>query len=139
MDKQRISSRLAKYAINPVTRLVAGYVPWWALVETRGRKTGRPRRTPVGNGLEGDTFWIVSEHGRKAGYVRNLETDPRVRVRVNRRWRTGVAHVLPDDDIRARQASMRRFNAALVRAMGTDPTTIRIDLDPDRPPRPRSA
>ncbi len=129
MDKQRVGGILAKYVINPVVKLVAGYVPFWSLLETTGRKTGEPRRTPVGNGLIDDTFWIVAEHGRKAHYVKNIEANPRVRVRVRGRWRTGTAHLMPDDDTRARQARLRRFNAALVRAAGTDLMTIRIDLD----------
>jgi len=53
-----------------------------------------------------------------------------VRVRVRRRWRSGVAHVLADDDTRARQQGMPRIHAATVRAMGTELVTVRIDLDP---------
>ena len=130
MTKRAFSTALARYVVNPVVKTVAGYVPFWALLETTGRKSGLPRRTPVGNGLEGNTFWIVAEHGRKAGYVRNIEANPRVRIRVGRRWRTGVAHLLPEDDARARQRSMRPFNAAFVRLMGTDLLTVRVDLDP---------
>lgn len=63
-------------------------LPMFALLETTGRKTGMPRQNPVINGLDGDQFWIVAEHGRNAHYVRNLEADPRVRVKVGRRWRT---------------------------------------------------
>lgn len=129
MDKRRISRAVAKYLVNPVVRRVAGYVPWWALLETTGRKTGLPRRNPVGNGLDGDTFWIVSEHGRAAAYVKNIEADPKVRLRVGGRWRTGVAHVLDGDDARERQRSLRAVNAAVVRLMGTDLLTIRVDLD----------
>jgi deazaflavin-dependent oxidoreductase (nitroreductase family) len=77
-----------------------------------------------------NTFWIVAEHGRRSAYVRNIEASPRVRVRIGRRWRTGVASVLGEDDPRARQRHMSRLNAATVRAMGTDLLTIRIDLDP---------
>ena len=130
MDKRRVSRALGKYVINPAVGLVAGYVPWWALLETTGRKTGRPRRNPVGNGLDGDTFWIVAEHGHKAGYVRNINVNPRVRIRVAGRWRTGVAHVLEHDDARARQRTLRSINAAVVRLMGTDLLTVRVDLDP---------
>ncbi len=130
MDKHRVSTALAKYGANPIVKLVAGYVPFWALLETTGRKSGLPRRNPVGNGLEGNTFWIVAEHGHRSHYVRNIESDPRVRVRVGRRWRTGTAHVLENDDPLARQKTMRRGNAALVRAAGTDLLTVRIDLDP---------
>jgi deazaflavin-dependent oxidoreductase (nitroreductase family) len=130
VNKYSFSSGVAKYLVNPITKTVAGYVPLWSLLETTGRKSGLPRRTPVGNGLEGDTFWIVAEHGRKASYVRNIQANPRVRVRVSRRWRTGTAHLMPEDDARARQRNMRRGNAALVKLMGTDLLTVRIDLDP---------
>jgi deazaflavin-dependent oxidoreductase (nitroreductase family) len=128
-SKLTVSKALAKYAVNPIVSVVAGYVPWWALLETTGRKSGLPRRNPVGNGLDGNTFWIVAEHGRGAGYVRNIQADPGVRLRVNRRWRTGVAHLLFDDDPRERQRQLPRFNTAVVRIMGTDLLTVRIDLD----------
>ena len=101
-----------------------------ALLETKGRVSGLARRVPVGNGLRGDTFWIVAEHGPASDYVRNIEADPRVRVKVGRRWRSGTAHLLPDDDVRARMRSLRRpVNDAAVRLMGSDPLTVRIDLD----------
>jgi hypothetical protein len=40
--------------------------PGYALLETIGRKTGKARRTPVGNARIGNQFWIVAEHGMKA-------------------------------------------------------------------------
>lgn len=130
MDKHRISTWLAKYIANPIVKRVAGYVPFWALLETTGRKSGKPRRNPVGNGLMGNTFWIVAEHGPRAQYVKNIKSNPRVRMRVGGKWRTGTAHLLPGDDVQARQQTLRRFNAALVRTAGTDLMTVRIDLDP---------
>ena len=51
-----------------------------ALIETTGRRSGKSRVTPVTNGLDGNVFWIVTEHGHKANYVRNIEANPRVRV-----------------------------------------------------------
>ncbi len=50
-------------------------------------------------------FWIVAKHGVKAGYVRNIADNPRVKLRegFRARWYTGTAHVLSDDDPRARQ------------------------------------
>lgn len=111
--------------------VVAGRVPWWALLETTGRKSGRRRMTPVGNGLRGDTFWIVSEHGRSSDYVANLVAQPRVRVFVGRRWRSGTARLVPDDDARARLRALPRLNSAVVGLIGSDLTTIRIDLDPE--------
>jgi deazaflavin-dependent oxidoreductase (nitroreductase family) len=131
--KARVVRSMQKYVANPPVRALfaLGLVPpTYALLETTGRRSGRPRRNPVGNGLDGDTFWIVAEHGRGADYVRNLEANPRVRVKVGRRWRTGTATVLPDDDPRARIDKLgRRVNGLMVRAMGTDLLTIRVDLD----------
>ena len=95
--------------------------------------------TPIGNGLVDGTFWIVSEHGRGAGYVRNIQNDPRVRVKLRQGakqgWRTGTAEVLFDDDPRERQRKVSRghpgraLNAFVVRTLGTDLLTVRIDLD----------
>jgi deazaflavin-dependent oxidoreductase (nitroreductase family) len=130
MDKRRITNAAAKYLANPIVERLAGHVPWWALLETAGRRTGKPRRNPVGNGLQGDTFWIVADHGHHADYVKNIKANPRVRVRVGGRWRSGTAHVLPDDDPLERQKQMRLVNAMIVRAVGTDLLTVRIDLDP---------
>ena len=134
LGKRRVTTALGKYVFNPLVRagVERGLLRGWAVLETTGRKTGKPRRTPVGNGLDGDTFWIVTEHGRRASYVRNIEADPRVRVNVRGRWRSGTAHPMPDDDPRERQRRIgSRLNAAAVRAMGTELLTVRIDLEPD--------
>jgi hypothetical protein len=65
--------------------------------------------------------------------VRNIEADPRVRVKVGRRWHEGAAHVLPDDDPLERMRKLGRpANDSMVRLMGTEHLTIRIDLDPAR-------
>jgi deazaflavin-dependent oxidoreductase (nitroreductase family) len=129
--------RASKFAsvrlLNPLMRraLEAGLVPrWWALLETTGRTSGQPRRVPVGDGLRGQQFWIVAEHGRHADYVRNIERDPRVRVKARRRWRTGTAHILADDDPRARLRRLKRpVNDAGLRLMASEMLVIRIDLD----------
>jgi deazaflavin-dependent oxidoreductase (nitroreductase family) len=137
MDRRALKRRASKFAsvrlLNPVMRraLEAGVVPrGWALLETTGRRSGQPRRVPVGNGLRGEHFWIVAEHGRHADYVRNLERDPRVRVKVGRRWHEGTAHVLDDDDPRARLRWLRRpLNDAGLVAMASEMLVVRIDLD----------
>ena len=131
--KRTLSTLASTKLLNPLVRplLAHGMFPrTHALLETTGRKSKEPRRVPVGNGLRGDTFWIVAEHGRGADYVKNIEADPRVRVKVGRRWRAGTAHLLPEDDVRARMRELRRpVNDILVRVMGSDPLTVRIDLD----------
>lgn len=134
--KRRAVRLLQKYVVNPPVRglLMLGVLPpTHALLETTGRRSGKPRRNPVGNGLadDGRTFWIVAEHGRQASYVRNIEADPDVRVRVGRRWHEGRATLMPNDDPRARlKAIGRPVNGAMVRAAGTDLLTVRIDVRP---------
>jgi deazaflavin-dependent oxidoreductase (nitroreductase family) len=132
--KRRLVTAMQVKLLNPPMRALAahGLVPGIAVLETTGRKSGQPRRTPVSNGLERgtDTFWIVAEMGREAAYVRNIAADPRVRIRVRGRWRTGTAHPLDDEDPRARLGALSRVNAAGVRALGTDLLVIRVDLDP---------
>jgi hypothetical protein len=73
--KHQIVHALQKYLVNPPIKLLfaVGVVPpGYALLETRGRKTGKARRTPVGDARVGAQFWIVAEHGVKAGYVQNI-------------------------------------------------------------------
>jgi deazaflavin-dependent oxidoreductase (nitroreductase family) len=103
------------------------------ILETTGRRSGEPRRTPVGKALDGDTLWVVAEH-RRGGYVRNIEAHPRVRVRIGRRWRQGTARVLHDDDVRERAGRMpNRLNTRMVVLMASEPVTVRVDLDPAAP------
>src|SRR5215213_1493131 len=75
------TDRLQRSVINPLDKLAFALripPPGDALLETTGRRTGRPRVTPVCDGLQGDTFWIVAQDGRHADYVQNIEADPRV-------------------------------------------------------------
>src|SRR5687767_145990 len=133
MNKRRVSTFLSAKVFN---RLVLAAVraglptPSVVILETIGRRSGEPRRVPVSRLLEGDTLWIVTEHGRKAAYVRNIEANPRVRVRAGRRWRTGTAQVVSGVDWRALQRRLpSKLSSAAVRLMGTEHLTIRVDLD----------
>jgi deazaflavin-dependent oxidoreductase (nitroreductase family) len=139
VDKRRLVTGFQKYVANPVARAAnaLGLPVGVVTLETTGRRSGVPRRTPVGRALEGNTLWVVTEYGRKAAYVRNIEANPRVRVRIGRRWRDGTARLLTDDDPRERQRRMpNKLNSAVVRALGTEHITVRIDLDPDPDRRP---
>ncbi len=72
--KRAVVAPVQRRLVNPPVRFLLrlGVMPLGhALPETRGRAGGRTRTTPVGNGREGDTFWIVAEHGERAGHVRN--------------------------------------------------------------------
>ncbi|MEV6292360.1 nitroreductase/quinone reductase family protein [Streptomyces sp. NPDC004059] len=123
--KHRLVTAFQRHIANPLNRRL----PFQTLLETTGRSSGLPRQTPVGGRKVGDSFWLVSEFGYKSQYVRNIQADPRVRVRLAGRWHHGTAHLLPDDDPVARLRALPRFNSAAVRAFGTDLLTVRVDLE----------
>jgi deazaflavin-dependent oxidoreductase (nitroreductase family) len=140
--KHQIVHPLQKYFLNPPIKLLFALgvaPPGYALLETIGRKTGKPRSTPVGDGRVGREFWIVAEHGNKAAYIRNIAANPRVRVKLRdglrARWHMGTAHLLPEDDPLERQRWLAGHvpssaaNAGAVRFFGTQLLTVRIDLD----------
>ena len=145
-----ISSRRAKvllirvvqrYLLNPLFRLLllVGVNPYGLVIlETRGRVSGKIRRVPVGNGRKGDDFWIIAEHGSRAGWVHNVRHDPRVRIRLRvglrYRWLDGIATVRPDEDALARQRKiiawhpLRALNAINVRVFGADLLVVHVQL-----------
>lgn len=141
--KYRVVRPLQNALVNPLLNLswaLGTPPPGDALLETIGRETGEPRRTPICDGLAGKTFWLVSQHGRRSEWVRNIEANPRVRVatrsgwRVD--WRSGTAHIVDDDDPSERIRILSRGNLARGLCLRTSALvassllTIRIDLDP---------
>jgi deazaflavin-dependent oxidoreductase (nitroreductase family) len=130
--------------VNPLVKLAfrVGFPdPGDALLETIGRRTGEPRLTPVCDGLDGDTFWLLAQRGRASDWVRNIEMEPRVRVQLRSRrptrWRSGTAYILEDDDPHERQRMLergkpwRRLCLRTSAGQATDLLTVRVDLDPD--------
>ena len=118
-SKHRLLAPIQRSLVNPVVRTAWAIglgPPGDALLETTGRQTGRPRLTPISDCLESDTFWLVSQRGRRTDYVRNLESNPRVRVRVRRGLGThllaGTAHVMDGDDPTERRRHLLQGNAA---------------------------
>jgi deazaflavin-dependent oxidoreductase (nitroreductase family) len=130
--KRRAARFTTNRIVNPMVRRLhrIGITGGTALLETTGRKTHQPRQTPVGNGLRGNEFWIVTEHGRHSSYVKNIEANPRVRVKVGRTWFEGTAHILEDDDPVERLRWLKRpVNDTALRLVGTEHLVIRVDLD----------
>ena len=138
--KYRLIQPVEKFFVTPPVSLAwrLGFgPPGDALLETIDRRTGRTRHTPICDGLDGDTFWLVVQHGRRTDYVRNIEANPHVRVRNGSRaaWRTGIAYLLDDDDpnervrILGQNNPWRQLCQGASKAIGTDLLTVRIDLD----------
>ncbi len=112
--KTRIFHPVQKSVLNPLVRLafqVGLPDPGDALLETKGRRTGQLRLTPVCDGQDGDTFWLLSQRGRSADWVRNIEANPHVRI-------------LSQGNL------ARRFCICTSAAVATNLLTVRVDLDP---------
>ncbi len=125
--RRRARHRLFWRVVNPPTRLLAGFAPWWVLLETKGRRSAKPRITPLARGpVDDDALWLASVHGRRAAWVRNLEATPDVRVRLAGRWYHGRASVHDFDE-----ATASRFNVYArsgPRTLGIDPALVQIKL-----------
>jgi hypothetical protein len=101
-----------------------------------GGKRGSHDARQLAMGAAETSSDFVAEHGMKAGYVHNVERDPRVRMKLREglKWHTGTAHLLSDDDPRERQRWLATQlpssagNTRAVRLFGTQILTVRIDL-----------
>jgi deazaflavin-dependent oxidoreductase (nitroreductase family) len=135
--KRRWEILIGRHTANPLMRglFKLGITPpGMALVETVGRRSGAIRHTPVMCKRDGDELWLIAQHGAHAGWVRNFQDAPQVRVRLSRTWHSGTAELLPDDDVKARirtfadSAVGRAVTAASFRALESQPVSVRIQL-----------
>jgi deazaflavin-dependent oxidoreductase (nitroreductase family) len=136
--KFRFERQVGRRVVNPLVAALERAGIRSALVvelETTGRKSGQPRRVPLTGSADDGGVWLISQHGHRAGWAYNITADPRVKVKVNGHWRTGTAAFVPDDDVRARARSFasgkiaRAATAAAIRALESDPITVRITFD----------
>ena len=139
LRKFKFERRVGRAVVNPLVAAMERIGIRSSLVvelETTGAKTGLPRRVPLTGRADETGLWVISQHGRRAGWAHNIAADPRVRVRVNRQWRTGTATFEPDDNVRARARSFggdgkigQSAAALTMRAMESDPVSVRITFD----------
>ena len=78
------------------------------LVRTTGRKTGKPRITSIGylHDEATDTFYLMAGWGGRTDWFRNLQADPRARIRVGTREFEGIAEFPPPEEA---GAILRRY------------------------------
>jgi deazaflavin-dependent oxidoreductase (nitroreductase family) len=125
--RERAVGRLLNPAVKGLSRI--GLRTSMATeLETVGRKTGQARRVPVSAQFDNGGAWIISQHGTRSGWGRNIADNPNVRVRQGSKWRAGVAKFRPDDDVVARARKFGRVAAKVVKALETTPVSVRIDF-----------
>jgi deazaflavin-dependent oxidoreductase (nitroreductase family) len=139
LRKFKFERRVGRTVVNPLVSALDRIGVRSSLVvelETTGAKTGQPRRVPLTGRADDTGVWVISQHGRRAGWAHNIAANPKVRVRVDNQWRSGTATFEPDDDARARARSFggdgklsQSAAAMTMRAMESEPISVRITFD----------
>jgi deazaflavin-dependent oxidoreductase (nitroreductase family) len=58
--------------VNPLTRLVAGWLPGFGILHYRGRMTGKAYRTPMNVFRKGDHYVFALTYGSEVQWVKNV-------------------------------------------------------------------
>lgn len=58
--------------VNPLTRRVAGHLPWFGIVVVPGRRSGKIRRVPMNVFRRGDDYVMALTYGRDVDWVKNV-------------------------------------------------------------------
>lgn len=66
------------------------------LLTTTGRKSGKKRVTPLQYELIGSDYYLGSARGLKADWVRNIQSNSQVEVRVGRKRIQGIAEIVTE-------------------------------------------
>jgi deazaflavin-dependent oxidoreductase (nitroreductase family) len=66
----------------------------YALLETIGHRTRKPRQTPVAYERDRSAVWVVAIHGQRAHWVKNLLAHPDVRIKIGPTWYGGQAELV---------------------------------------------
>jgi len=66
------------------------------LLTTTGRRSGKKRVTPLQYEMIGADYYLGSARGFKSDWVRNIQINPQVEVRVGAKYFQGVAEVISD-------------------------------------------
>ncbi|MCV7361269.1 nitroreductase family deazaflavin-dependent oxidoreductase [Mycolicibacterium neworleansense] len=99
----RMIARFNKYVTNPLQRLWAPWLPYMAVIEHIGRKSGRPYRTPVMAFVDHKSVRVVLNYGEHSDWVRNVRAAGSAQlVHRGRHYRLTDPRVIPATDQKAR-------------------------------------
>src|ERR1700741_2637238 len=77
-----------------MARRAARKVTQFLYLTTTGRRSGQTREIEIWFTERDGRYYVVAEHGERAGWVQNLRTDPRVTVRLGERVFPARARVM---------------------------------------------
>ncbi len=99
----RVIAHFNKYVTNPLQRLWAPWLPYMAVIEHTGRKSGNPYRTPVMAFIDDKSVSVVLNYGEKSDWVRNVQAAGSAGVvHRGRRYQLTNPRIIPATDQKAR-------------------------------------
>ncbi|WP_135457754.1 nitroreductase family deazaflavin-dependent oxidoreductase [Mycobacterium sp. DL99] len=99
----RVIAHINKYVTNPLQRLWAARVPYMAIIEHTGRKSGKPYRTPVMAFVDSKSVSVVLNYGEHSDWVRNVRSARSARMtHRGRQYQLTNPRIIPATDQKAR-------------------------------------
>jgi deazaflavin-dependent oxidoreductase (nitroreductase family) len=87
---QKIHRVLYAIGLGPV---IGGFI---VLLTTTGRKSGKKRVTPLQYEKIGEDYYLGAARGLNADWVRNIQSNPQVELRVGAKQVYGMAEIVTD-------------------------------------------
>ncbi len=103
---------------------------------TTGRTSGEPRQLRIWFASVEDRLYLLSQAGAKAHWVRNIEAEPAVSVRIGKRTFAGTARVVrPDepDDALARELWAAKYGTKHFEKFLREALPVVVDLEREVP------
>jgi deazaflavin-dependent oxidoreductase (nitroreductase family) len=136
MKPPKIAWKLIKLPARVLYKLGLGSVMGWLvlLLTTIGRKTGKPRVTPLQYEEVEGNYCVASVRGLKADWIRNIQANPLVEIQVKRRIFQGQAELITDpsriaDFLELRLERHPKIVGRIIRAAGLPPNPTRSQLE----------
>ncbi|CAN5827077.1 hypothetical protein BH23ACT12_BH23ACT12_01090 [soil metagenome] len=138
ISPKRALQHLGRLTVNPVVLLlIRSGIPLPGVgrqtvlsLATVGRKTGRPRLTPLGYvRIDDDTVWVVSERGARSDWYRNARKAGSVQVQAGEQARRASVRLLVDEDPAAVLRRMSPVVALANRTLWDRPAVVEIRFD----------
>ena len=121
MKVQRVMAKFNRRVTNHMIGLLAPYLPWWAVLVHRGRKTGLLHQTVLEVILYDPTIQqsvVVSAWGEDVDWYRNLRECPAIEIRTGRERYEPLQQFLYPEEANAALATYERRHPWAARILG---------------------
>jgi deazaflavin-dependent oxidoreductase (nitroreductase family) len=130
MPLSRGLARFNRVVTNRISRPVAGWLPGFAVIVHRGRKSGAEHRTPVNAWLGDDDVIVALTYGRDTDWLKNLTAaDGGMIVAGRKTYQVGRPQLIGSEGMRRMPALAK----PILRSIDVDEFALLPLIGPDRP------